>query len=164
MKKTVNHWLFLILELLFIAVIPLIIVYIGYDGWGEEATKFKWYFGVLCAFVVVFFVLKKTLINPWAERQRIKAGNLEAALETEVDKAKIMNIEDALRKARLQETIFAWILPLTFLIIAFLAVRAIERAIVTFSGILGFILVSESVGLFVCVLDALTVKSKHKKE
>ena len=164
MKKTFKHWAFLLLELLFIAVLPLIIVYIGYGGWGEQATKFKWYFGVLVAFVVVVFIVKKVLITPWVERQRIKAGNLEAALETEVDQAKIMNIEDALRKARLIETISTWVLPMLFLIIAFLAVRAIERSIVTFSGILGFILVSEVVGFALCILDALSVKSKHKKE
>ena len=163
MKKTFKHWLFLLLELLFIAVVPLAIVYIGYGGWGEQATKFKWYFGVLCAFFFVFFVLKKTLINPWIERQRIKAGNLEALLDTEVDQAKIINIEDALRKARLIETIFSWILPMMCLIVVFVAVRAIERAIVTFSGVLGFVLVSEILGFFVCVLDALSVKSKHKK-
>ena len=164
MKKTFKHWLCLLLELLFIAVVPLIIVYIGYGGWGEEATKFKWYFGVLCAFVVIFFVVKKTLLNPWIARHQVKTGNLEAQLETEVDKAKIMNIEDALRKARLIETVLSWVLPMAFLIIGFTAVRAIERAIVTFSGILGFVLVSEIIGFSVCVLDALSVKSQHKKE
>lgn len=163
MKKTFKHWLYLLLELLFIAVVPLTIVYIGYGGWGEQATKFKWYFGVLCAFVVVFFILKKTLINTWIARARTKAGNLEAQLETETDQAKIMNIEDALRKARLVETVFAWVLPMAFLIIAFTAVRAIERSLVTFSGILGFVLVSEIVGFGVCVLDAVSVESKHKK-
>ena len=164
MKKTFKHWFVLLLELLFIAVIPLAIVYVGYGGWGEQATKFKWYFGVLVAIVVVVFIVKKVLITPWVERQRIKAGNLEAALETETDQAKIINIEDALRKARLIETISTWILPMLFLILAFIAVRALERSIVTFSGILGFILLSEVMGFTICVLDALSVKSRHKKE
>lgn len=162
MKKTFKHWLFLLLELLFIAVFPLIIVYIGYGGWGEQATKFKWYFGVLVAIAVVALIVKKTLISPWVERQRIKAGNLEAQLETEVDKAKIINIEDALRKARLIETISSWILPLLFMVVAFVAIRAVERAIVTFSGILGFVLISELIGFVICILDAISVESKHK--
>lgn len=161
MKKTFKHWYFLLLELLFIAVLPLIIVYIGYGGWGKEATKFKWYFGVLVAIVVVVFILKKTLVTPWIERQRIKAGNLEAMLDTEVDQAKIMNIEDALRKARLIETISTWVLPMLFLIIAFVGVRGIEREIVKFSGILGFVLLSEIVGFTVCILDAVFVKGKN---
>ena len=163
MKKTFRHWAFLLLELLFIAVVPLIIVYIGYGGWGEKATKFKWYFGFLVTAAVVLFIIKKTLLSPWVERQRMRAANLEAQLDTEVDQAKIINIEDSLRKARLIETVTNWLLPMLFLIIGFVCVRAIERSLVTFSGILGFVLFSEIIGFFVCILDALSVSSKHKK-
>ena len=162
MKRTWKWFLFTVLELIFVAVIPLVIVYIGYGGWGSEANRFKIYFGVLISVVIIFWIIKTVLITPWIEKQQFKAGNLEAQLEAENDKGKIANIESALKRARLTETIFSWILPLSFLSIAFLASRAMEQAIVKFSGILGFIGISEFIGFIFGCLVALCVDSKHK--
>ena len=162
MKRTWEWFLFTALEVLFVAVVPLVIVYIGYGGWGIEANSFKIYFGVLLSAVIIFWIVKKVLITPWIEKQKIKAGNLEAQLEAENDKGKIANIESALKRARIIETIFSWILPLAFLLIAFLASRAMEQAIVKFSGILGFIGISEFIGFVFGCLVALCVDSKHK--
>ena len=161
--KITWKWLLLIsLEVLFVAVIPLAIVYIGYGGWGEEANSFKIHFGVLIFAIVLFWIVKKVFIAPWLDKQKIKAGNLEAQLDAENDKGKIENIESALKRVRLMETIFSWILPLAFLLVAFWASRAMEEAIVKFSGILGFVGVSEFIGFFFGCAAALCVDSKHK--
>ncbi len=162
MKKSLKWLIFLLLEILFVAVIPLTIVYIGYGGWGKEATKFKWFFGVLIFFVVIFWIIKKVFLDTLIDKQKIKAGNLEAQLEAENDKGKIANIESALKKSRLIETIFSWIYPLIFLLIAFISSQAMEQAIVKFSGILGFIGISEFIGFVFGCLVALCVDSKHK--
>ena len=164
MKMSVKRLVFFLLQILFIAVIPLIIVYVGYGGWGEEATTFKWYFGVLILIAIIFLVVKKTLITPWLERQRIKAGNLEADLEKENDVVKIAFIEQALRKARVIEQLCNWLLPLLLLVLAFLAFRAVEKELVTFAGILGFVLLSEALGFVCAILEALCVESKHRKK
>ena len=164
MKRTWKWFLFTVLELLFVAVMPLVIVYMGYGGWGEEAKNFKIYFGVLLSIIIVFWIVKKVLITPWLEKRKIKAGNLEAQLEAENDAEKIENIESALKSARFTETIFSWILPLSFLLIAFFASRAMEQAIVKFSGILGFIAISEFIGFIFACLVSLCVDSKHKKK
>lgn len=163
MKRTWKWFLFLSLEVLFVAIIPLIIVYVGYGGWGQKATTFKWFFGAAIIIIFVFWLIKKLLITPWIDKQKIKAGNLEAQLEAENDIGKIENIERALKISRLIETIFSWILPLAFLLIAFFASQAMEREIVKFSGIIGFIAISEFVGLVFGCLTALSVESKHKK-
>lgn len=162
MKKTWKWFLFNVLEILFVAVIPLVIVIIGYGGWGTEATQFKIYFGVLLLAIIIFLIVKKVLIMPWLDRQKVKSGNLEALLETENDKGKIANIESALKWSRLIATVFSWILPLAFLLIAFLASRAMESAIVKFSGILGFIGISEFIGFVFGCLVSICVESKHK--
>ena len=162
MKITWRWLLFISLEVLFVAVIPLAIVYIGYGGWGEEANDFKIHFGVLIFAIVVFWIVKKVLITPWLDKQKVKAGNLEAQLEAENDKGKIENIESALKRVRLMETIFSWVLPLAFLLVAFWSSRALEMALVKFSGILGFVGVSEFIGFVFGCAAALCVDSKHK--
>lgn len=162
MKRRLKSMLFLILETAFVAVIPLLIVYLGYGGWGEKAHKFKISFGVMAAFVVIFLIVKRVWLNPWLERQRIKAGTLEAQLETESDSVKIMYTEEALRRAKVIETIINWVLPLAFLGLAFWACRALEKSLVTFTGIIGFIGLSETIGFAVSVARAMCVESKHK--
>ena len=162
MKKTWKWFLFTALELLFVAIVPLIVVAIGYNGWGDSADNFKFYFGVLLLLIIIFWIAKKVLIAPWLDRQKIKAGNLEAMLEAETDKGKIENIENGLKTARLLEAIFSWILPLAFLLVAFLASKAMESAIVQFSGILGFVGLSEIVGFVFSCISAVSVESKHK--
>ena len=162
MKRGWKWILFTILELFFVAIVPLAIIYIGYDGWGQEATKFKWYFGVLVSVLIVFWIVKKVIITPWIDKQKIKAGNLEAQLESENDEIKIEYIESALKKSRLVETVLSWILPIGLLLMSFLSSRAMEQAIVKFSGIIGFVGVSELVGFVFSCIVALCVESKHK--
>ena len=162
MKITWKWLIFLLLELLFVAVLPLVIVYVGYGSWGKEAEGFKIHFGIIVALIVVFFIIKRVLLTPWLDKQKIKAGNLEAQLEAENDKGKIENITMALKRVRLLETVITWILPLAFLLLAFIASRAMEQAIVQFSGILGFIGVSEFIGFVFGCLVATCVDSKHR--
>lgn len=162
MKKTWKWFLFTALEFLFVAIIPLVIVYIGYDGWGDAADNFKFYFGALLLIIIIFWIVKKVLISPWLDKQKIKAGNLEAMLIAETDKGKIANIENGLKTARVLETIFSWVLPLLFVLVAFLASKAMEQAIVEFSGILGFVGLSEIVGFVFSICVAVCVESKHK--
>jgi hypothetical protein len=69
------------LQVLFVAVFPLIIVFVGYGGWGKQANTFKIYFGTLVILAVVLLIVKKVIITPWIANTRIKTGNLEAELE-----------------------------------------------------------------------------------
>lgn len=163
MKWTFKRFIFVVLELIFTAVVPLVIVYLGYGGWGAKAKRFKIYFMVVVAAVVVIFNRQAwVFINPWLDKQRIKAGSLEAQIETENDAGKILNIEEALRRARITETVLNWVLPLAFLVVAFLACRALEKSIVTFTGIIGFIGLSESIGFVFAILESMCVKSRHR--
>lgn len=162
MKLTPKQIVFMCLQVLFVAVVPLIIVFIGYDGWGEKASGFKIYFGTLATLAVVLLITKKVIVTPWLDKQKIKTGNLEAELVTTTDKQKIILIEDELKKHRVIETVFNWVLPITLLIIAVVAFNAVERAIVKFSNILLWVMLSEFVGFVFAVLDALCVEGKHK--
>ena len=68
MKWTFKRFIFVVLELIFTAVVPLVIVYLGYGGWGAKAKRFKIYFRVVVAAVVVFLIVKRVFINPWLDQ------------------------------------------------------------------------------------------------
>ena len=162
MKITPKQIVFMCLQVLFVAVVPLIIVFVGYGGWGEKANGFKVYFGTVAILAVVLLIAKKVIVTPWLDKQKIKTGALEAELVTTTDKAKIILIEDELKKYRVIETVFNWVLPLALLVLAVLAFSAVEKAIVKFSDILMWVMLSEFVGFVFAVLEAFSVEGKHK--
>lgn len=162
MKMTKQRLVYLTLQVLFTAVVPLVIVFVGYGGWGEEANGFKIYFGCLIVLAVVLLVAKRVIFKPWAEKTRIKSGLLEADLEKETDTARIILIESALKRYRVCETVFNWALPLVCLAIVYAAFNAVEKELVQFTSILGWVVLSEIVGFAFSLLESLAVEGKHK--
>lgn len=146
-----------IIELTFVAVIPLIILYLGYDGWGQKADGFKVYFGVLVFIVVIFLVLKRVILSPWLDKKRMEIANLSAMKKAETDEIKKDNINNELKKMLAIENAINWFLPLVFLVVTYFAAHALERQIVTFTEILYFVIASEIIG---CIISFIKIFNK----
>lgn len=146
-----------ILETAFVAVIPLIVVYLGYDGWGEKANKFKIGFGVLVFIVILFLIIKRVWLTKWFDKKRIEIANLSAMKKAETDERKLENINYELKKLLAIENAINWSLPLLFLGVGFAAAYALERALVTFTEILFFIVISETIG---CIISFVRILKK----
>lgn len=146
-----------IIELTFVAVIPLIILYLGYDGWGQKADGFKVYFGVLVFIVVIFLVLKRVILSPWLDKKRMEIANLSAMKKAETDEIKKDNINNELKKMLAIENAINWFLPLVFLVVTYFAAHALEKQIVTFTEILYFVIASEIIG---CVVSFIKIFNK----
>jgi hypothetical protein len=134
------------MEMTFVAIVPLIIIYLGYGGWGVKAHKFKIGFGVLIFLVVLFLIIKRVWLSPWLSKKRMEIANLTAMKKAETDERKLYNINYALKKMLIIENIINWILPLLFLAVGYLAADALEKSIVTFTEILAFVGLSELIG------------------
>lgn len=146
-----------IIELTFVAIIPLIILYLGYDGWGTKANEFKVYFGVLIFVVVIFLVLKRVIISPWLDKKRMEIANLSAMKKAETDQIKKDKINNELKKMLAIENVINWFLPLMFLIVTYFAASALEQQIVTFTEILYFVIASEIIG---CIISFIRIFNK----
>lgn len=146
-----------ILETAYVAVIPLIVVYLGYDGWGEKANKFKIGFGVLVFIVILFLIIKRVWLTKWFDKKRIEIANLSAMKKAETDERKLENINYELKKLLAIENAINWSLPLLFLGVGFAAAYALERALVTFTEILFFIGISETIG---CIISFIRILRK----
>lgn len=146
-----------IMELMFVAVIPLILVYVGYGGWGEKASKFKIGFGVLIFLVVLFLIIKRVYLTKWLEKKRMETADLTAMKKAETDARKRERINYELKKLLVIENAINWALPLLFLGVGFAAAYALERALVTFTEILAFVGLSEMIG---CALSFVRILGK----
>lgn len=145
------------MEVAFVAVIPLLIIYLGYGGWGEKAQKFKIGFGVLVFLVVLFLIIKRVWLSPWLSKKRMEIANLSAMKKAETDKRKLDNINYALKKMLIIENAINWVLPLLFLAVGYLAAGALEKSIVTFTEILAFVGLSEFIG---CCISFMRIINK----
>ena len=134
------------MEMEFVAVIPLIIIYLGYDGWGVKANKFKIGFGVLIFLVVLFLIIKRVWLTKWFDKKRMEMANLSAMKKAETDERKLEQINYELKKLLIIENAINWILPLLFLAVGYWAANALEKSIVTFTEILSFVGLSELIG------------------
>lgn len=144
-------------EMTFVAIIPLIIIYLGYGGWGEKANKFKIGFGVLVFLVILFLIIKRVWLTKWFDKKRMEMANLSAMKKAETDERKLEQINYELKKLLILENAINWALPLLFLGVGFAAAYALERALVTFTEILAFIGISETIG---CVVSFVRILKK----
>lgn len=135
-----------IMEMTFVAIIPLIIIYIGYGGLGEKANKFKIGFGVLVFLVILFLIIKRVWLTKWFDKKRMEMANLSAMKKAETDERKLEQINYELKKLLILENAINWVLPLLFLGVGYAAAYALERALVTFTEILAFVGLSELIG------------------
>lgn len=162
-KKSPVSWVWFVLEVLFIGVLPAALIIANYASWGDEANGFKVGITGILLLLVVAFVLKKLVFNKRLEAMRAKLNQHEADLEVETDEEKIENLVSAVRKGRTIETVLNFVVPFLVLVAVYLMAKALEEAAVLLSGTLGFVIVSVLVGFMLQLIEALTMRGGVKK-
>ena len=150
MKKKLAKWSLQGLEILFVLIIPLVIVFLGYGGWKDGAGGFKLAFGLVLSLTILYLIAKKIFLSPYLNKKRQKAASLAALLTAETDPSKIANIKAEMRSLSFIDSLSNWIPVLSFLLLGYMAASALEKGIANFAAILGFIGISEAIG---CVLS-----------
>lgn len=162
-KKSPVSWVWFVLEVLFIGVLPAALIIANYASWGDEANGFKVGITGILLLLVVAFVLKKLVFNKRLEAMRSKLNQHEADLEVETDEEKIENLVSAVRKGRTVETVLNFVVPFLVLVAVYLMAKALEDAAVLLSGTLGFVIVSVLVGFMLQLIEALTMRGGVRK-
>lgn len=143
---TVRKIIFTVLEIVFVAVVPIVLVILNYSSWGEEATHFKIAFtGILLLFVIAYFI-KKIILNKWLERARATLTQHKADLKVETDSAKRENLIAAVKRGQMLETLLTYVFPFLLLAGLYVLAQAVESAAVQLSGTIGFIAASMLIG------------------
>ena len=163
-KKSPVAWVWFVLEVLFIGVLPAALIVANYASWGDEANGFKVGITGILLLLVVAFVLKKLVFNKRLEAMRAKLNQHEADLEVETDEEKIENLVSAVRKGRTVETVLNFVVPFLVLVAVYLMAKALEEAAVLLSGTLGFVIVSVLIGFMLQLIEALTMRGGIKQK
>lgn len=145
---------FTILEVLFVAVIPLALVIINYSSWGTEANTFKIAFTGILLLFFVFYIIKKIILNTYIERARAMLTQHKADMKIETDASKKEKLLQAIKRGQMFETIITYIFPFLLLAGLYVLAQALETAAVQLSGTIGFISVSIVIGFLFSMLAA----------
>lgn len=150
-----------IMEALFLLIAPLVFVLVEY-GSTQTGTPFKLGFGGILMLLLLVWIFKRTLLKNYLNTLREQIASYEGGLKVETDAGKITNLTRELKRAKTVDTLIGSITPLLVLCALLLLCNALERALVTLSGAVGFTIVSFVLGTVFSVLRARQVKSKDK--
>lgn len=145
---------FTVLEIIFVAVVPAVLVTINYVTWQPEAAAFKISLGGVLLFLLLFYIIKKVLINKYLERLKATITQHLADLKVEPDPERAKSLVEALKRERSIECLLNFIIPALLLALLFIICKALEAAAIKMSGTVGFIAASEIIGLVFSILSA----------
>ena len=143
-----------ILEIIFVAVVPVVLISINYISWNPEATALKISLGGIFLLLLVFYIFKKTVLNKYLRRISDMITQHKADLKVETNAEKITALKNALKFEKTIECIINFIIPALLLAAVFIICIALEAAVAKMSGTVGLIIVSECIGLVFSIFVA----------
>lgn len=165
MKLTKKRVIFFILQVIFSAIAPIILVIIQYSNIGntKEAIGFKISITGIILLIFLFWVIKRLFIDKKLADLKMQCNVMLADLKTKQNEAEIKALEYEIKNIRTLEAVLNSILPILFLGATFIAFKALEDQLVKLSSTLGWIIVSFCIGTIFNVLYSREVHSKKHK-
>lgn len=160
MKRTIKAWIFFVLQLIFMLVIPCIMVWLQY---GELTEKYKISVTAILLSILIFLTFKKIILNKWLKTLEMKLANIETNALTITDSVAIESNKKAWRKYSVFQLFFSAIIPLLLFVLAVLTIKTVEQGLIKLYGCLMFCLMSISVGVLCRVLEIFTTKLTHER-
>ena len=152
MKWTKKKIVFTVFEIIFVAIVPSALVIVNNLSWGDGITPFKIYLGAILLLLLVYYIVKKTILNKYIERLKAMSAQHLADLKVEVDAEKKKRIREELRRERTIESLLSFVIPLLLLALFFVVCKTLESSMVKLSGTVGIIGASEIIGAVFSVL------------
>lgn len=149
--------IYLIIELLFVAVIPAVLVFVNYTSWSNAGTGFKISLGGIILLLIVFYCFRKIWLNKYIDRLRDMTTMHLSDYKIETDPDRKAALKTEIQNERTIESILNIILPALLLVAFFVVCRILEQNITKLSGTIGLIGASELVGFLFSVVSARTI-------
>jgi thiamine transporter ThiT len=160
MKKTGKSWLFLILEVLFMLVVPCILVWIQY---GDLTQRYKVSVTAIMLLILIFWVFKRIFLNRWIKTFDQKIINIETNALSLTDQTAIQSNKKAWRTYSLLQLLINSIIPLLVMVLAVITIKTVEEGLIKLFGCLMFCLISVFIGVLFRVCEIYSIKLTHEE-
>ena len=159
MKKTSKSWVFFILQIVFMLVAPVIMVWIQY---GDLTQKYKVSVTAIMLLLLVFWVFKRIFLDKWIKTIDLKITNIETNALSLTDKTAIESNKKAWRTYTLIQLLFSSVIPLLLMALSVITIKAVQDGLIKLYGCLMFCLLSVAVGVLFRVCEIYSMKLRHE--
>ena len=159
MKKTSKSWVFFILQIVFMLVAPVIMVWIQY---GDLTQKYKVSVTAIMLLLLIFWVFKRIFLDKWIKTIDLKITNIETNALSLTDKTAIESNKKAWRTYTLMQLLFSSVIPLLLMALSVITIKAVQDGLIKLYGCLMFCLLSVAVGVLFRVCEIYSIKLRHE--
>lgn len=160
MKKTGKAWIFFILQIVFVLIVPCVLIWLQY---GDLAKGYKVSVTAIMLTMLVFWIFKRLLLNKWLTALDLKIVNIETNALSITDEKAIETNKKSWRFYSLIQLLFNSIIPLLIMILAVLTIQTVEKGLIKLYGCLIFCLISIFIGIIFRVCEIYSMKLTHEK-
>lgn len=160
MKKTKKAWLFFVLQLIFMLVVPCVFIWVQY---GELTTKYKVSVTAIFLTMLVFLIFKKIFLNKWLKTFDQKIINIETNALSLTDKTAIESNKRAWRNYSVLQLVFSSVIPLLLLALAVITIKVVEQGLIKLYGCLMFCAASIFLGVIFRIAEIYCMKLCHEE-
>lgn len=159
MRKTITSCIFFILNVVFMLIVPIVLVWLQY---GDNQGTYKVSITAILVILGIFLVFKKIVLNKRLEALNVKVVNIETNGLSITDEQSIKANKNAWRLCRIIQLLIDCIVPVGIAVISVLTIKVVEQGIIKLYGCLMFCLLSIAIGVICKVVEIFTTKLKHE--
>lgn len=163
MKRTGKTWLFFVLQIVFMLVVPCVFIWVQYGSVEQGTAKYKLQVTAIVLMLLVFLVFKKVFISKWLKTIDGKIINIETNALTITDGQAIEANKKAWRFYSMAQLLSSAIVPILCFILAIITIKAVEKDLIELYGCLMFCLLSIAVGIVFRVAEIYSMKLTHEE-
>lgn len=146
--------IFTVFEVLFIAVLPIAMVIYQYGYVQPTTTAFKISLTGIILTALVFYGVKKIILDRKLRDWEAQYNNYVSAYKIETDAEKKQKAKEEIQKYKTCTVLLRSFIPLLIFIGIQALSKAVEKEMITLSGLSGLVTVSFAVGTLFAVLAA----------
>lgn len=151
MKK--KKLIFVFGEILFVAVVPCVMLFLNFVSWKSGIVARIGIGGIIGLFVV-YYAIKKLLLDKYVERLRAMATQHLADYKVETDELKKLALEEAIATERTIEAVLNFVIPFLLFVAFYIVCVVLEQQLATLSTTMAIIGSSEIVGFVFSIFSA----------
>lgn len=159
MKRNFNAWLFFILNIICILILPCVFVWLQY---GDLEYGYKISVTAIILTIVIVLIFKKIIVNKFLKSLDAKIINIETSALSITDAESIKASKNTWRFCSIIKLIIDSIIPICICIMAVLTIKAVEQGIIKLYGCLIFSLISIGIGIIFKIAEIITTKLYHE--
>lgn len=159
MKKTIKSWIFFVLSIVFMLIVPIVFVWLQY---GDIQGTYKISVTAILIILAVFLCFKKIIINKWIETLNLRVVAIESNSLSITDDKSIKANKSVWRLCKVISLLIDCIVPIGIAVISVLTIKVVEEGLIKLYGCLMFCLISIALGVFCKILEIFTTKLKHE--